>query len=107
LRVPAAPTSPGENQRVLPAPLLHVDDAEITEPRLRRKRLFADDAWEVPQSPLHNQLLAAAVCDLQTVAGKRLMGEALFLDRPLGVLRTPDMVDDTPLLSYLAYSRSL
>ncbi len=107
LRVPEAPTSPGENQRVLPAPLIHVDDAEIMEPRLRSKRLFADDAWEVPRSEGHKELLAAAAGDLQTAAGQRLLGEALFLDRPLGALRAPDMVDDTPLLSYVAFSRSL
>lgn len=62
LPITPIPTSPGENQRVLPtlphAPTEPVDDAEIMDPRLRRKHLFADRALEDGWSPAVRKLLA-------------------------------------------------
>ncbi len=107
LRVPEAPTSPGENQRVLPEPLVHVDDAEIMDPRLRRKRLFADQPWNARRTECHAELVYAATGDLQNPRVMQWLGEALFLDRPLGVHRPLEVIDDTPLVSYLAFSRTL
>lgn len=111
LPVTPIPTSPGENQRVLPevpqtATVATVDEAEIMEPRLRRKRLFSDDPLEDGWSPAARELLADAAKDLLDPAALQTLGEALFLDRPLGVNRPPEAVDDTPLVSYLAFSRN-
>ncbi len=112
LPVTAVPTSPGENQRVLPqlpagfAPP-HVDDAEILEPRLRQNRLFEDDPLETTWPAAVPALLAVSASDLQQPAVLQTWGEALFLDRPLGVDRPPEAVDNTPLLSYVAFSRNM
>lgn len=110
LPITPIPTSPGENQRVLPqvpqAAAEPVDDAEIMDPRLRRNQLFAGSELEAAWSPAVRELLVAAATDLNDAAALRTFGEALFLDRPLGVDRPPEAVDDTPLVSYLAFSRN-
>ena len=110
LPITPIPTSPGENQRVLPevpqAATEPVDEAEIMDPRLRRKQLFAGNELEATWSPAVRELLAVAAQDLDVPTALRTFGEALFLDRPLGVDRPPEAVDDTPLVSYLAFSRN-
>src|SRR5205807_6710123 len=42
LRVPDAPTSPGENSRVLPMEFPRVPEEQILQPAMRTKLLFAD-----------------------------------------------------------------
>jgi len=105
--VPDAPTSPGENARVLPAPYTPVPDEQIIMPHRRRKRLFESDplARHVGQNSL--RILRQSVEDLCHTRELRELGMALFLDRPLGVAKGPLQPDQTLLLSYEAFSRSL
>ncbi len=105
LRVPATPTSPGENQRVLPPPFERVSEEELAQPSRRRKELFAGDALQTPTSGPLAEALELAVADLEHPAERRELGLALFLDRPLGIGKRRGEVDRTPLLTYLAHSR--
>jgi hypothetical protein len=106
-RVPDAPTSMGENLRVLPAPFVRVPQEQILDLALRKRRLFAG----LPTGELLGEFghgeLAAAIADLDEPIELRELGMALFLDRPLGVLKEPGEVDRTPLLAYEAFSRSI
>jgi hypothetical protein len=102
--VPDAPTSPGENLRVLPAPFGRVPEEQIHSPAHRRRHLFAD----VP-TPSGNvaALLGQSLRDLDEAGDLRELGTALFLDRPLGFAKKPGEPDQTVLLSYVAFSRNL
>lgn len=105
--VPAVPTSPGENQRVLPPEFPHLDDQDILDPTRRKQELFAGDPIEAHLPPAVQALLAASLEDLQQPAELRELGTALFLDRPLGVGRHPTEPDQTTLLSYVAFSATV
>ncbi|MEO6434720.1 MAG: hypothetical protein ABIP55_03025, partial [Tepidisphaeraceae bacterium] len=109
LRVPDAPTSPGENARQMPASYRSVPDAKIAEPTARVKRLFHDQPAEALLTPAARRILAASGDDLVDPAERRELGTAVFLDRPLGAAGgKPDgQADSTPLLSYEAFSRRL
>lgn len=114
LPVPDLPTSPGEVVRIHPTETgRQAAEAEIgqeverlrkqiRDPSARQRRLFVDDPLE-PQLPpgwtTRWQQTRLEVWEL---------GRALFLDRPLGVpkMRQRVLVDGTPLVSYLAFSRS-
>jgi hypothetical protein len=106
-RVPDAPTSPGENARVLPAPHVRVPDEQITEPSQRSKRLFADDPLTLYLQENARQVLRQSIRDLVHEEELQELGMALFLDRPLGVFKHPAEPDQTILLSYEAFSRSI
>jgi hypothetical protein len=102
--VPDTPTSPGENARVLPPEFPHVAEEQILNPHQRTRLLFA----RKPQlSPTGEQVLKQSVADLEHPAELQELGTALFLDRPLGVFKHPAEPDQTILLSYEAFSRSL
>jgi hypothetical protein len=105
--VPDAPTSPGENVRVLPAPHVRLSDEQIEQPARRRRRLFAEAPTIelIPKSLL--PLVAQSLRDLDDPRERREAGTALFIDRPLGYHKLPAEVDGTPLLSYVAFSRNL
>jgi hypothetical protein len=106
LPVPDAPTSPGENARVLPPPHVHVPEEQILNPARRTKQLFAG----TPLPPLGENavaMLRQSAADLQHPEEVRELGMAVFLDRPLGAFKAPGEPDRTPLLSYEAFSRSL
>jgi len=107
LRVPDAPTSMGENARVLPPSFTRVPEEQITEHGKRRRMLFADE----PTAALFSQrtwpVLEQSFQDLNDVRELQELGMALFLDRPLGSLKCPGEVDRTPLVSYVAFSRSI
>jgi len=105
--VPALPTSPGENQRVLPAAFPHLDDEAILDPTRRTKQLFVDDPIAARFTPELQALLAASIRDLEQPAELRELGLALLLDRPLGTGRHPTEPDRTVLLSYLAFSATV
>lgn len=105
LPVPEIPTSPGENRRVLPATHSRIPDEEILLPEKRIKKLFNNDKLD---DHIHKQaadVLAESIADLHHPGELQELGMAVFLDRPLGLLKSPGEPDKTPLLSYQAYSR--
>ncbi len=106
-RVPDAPTSMGENTRVLPAAYARVPEEQILETSKRQRRLFADRPWSHLLSDTARRVLAESIADLSHEAELRELGMAHFLDRPLGVGKLPGEVDRTPLLSYEAFSRTI
>jgi hypothetical protein len=105
LPVPDAPTSPGENMRVLPSPHVRVPEEQILHPVKRRRLLHAGDPLSL--GPRAEQVLRQSVGDLEQGSELREMGLALFLDRPLGTGKAPGEPDQTVLLSHRAYSRSI
>lgn len=105
--VPDAPTSPGENARVLPASHPRVPEEQLTQTTRRRKQLFAD-------APLKNlltsealEVLAQSVRDLEHLEERVEMGLGLFIDRPLGYHKQIGEPDLTPLLAHEAFSPSI
>ncbi len=105
--VPDAPTSPGENSRVLPAPHFRVPEEQFLQPHRRTKRLFTED---LPGGPLGENaaaVLRQSIADLDHPEELRELGAALYLDRPLGTFKAPGEPDQTPLLSYVAFSRTI
>jgi hypothetical protein len=102
--VPDAPTSPGENLRVLPAPFGRVPEEQIHSPAHRQRRLFTA-AMELPQNVA--DLLGQSLRDFDHPSELGELGTALFLDRPLGFAKAPGEPDQTPLLSYEAFSFTL
>ncbi|MEX2112377.1 MAG: hypothetical protein WD845_04285, partial [Pirellulales bacterium] len=107
LRVPDAPTSQGESLRVLPEPLAHVPQEQISQPARRRRVLFADEPLDGLLTPIGRQALQSSLTDLDQAAELLELGRAYFLDRPLGVLKQPGEVDRTPLVSHTAVSRTV
>jgi hypothetical protein len=105
--VPDAPTSEGENARVLPAPHVRVPEEQIAQVQRRRKHLFAGDVLSTHLSPMIRAVLARSLADLQQPEELRELGMALFLDRPLGVGKAPLEPDQTLLFSYEAFSPSV
>jgi hypothetical protein len=105
--VPDAPTSPGENARVLPSPLVRVPEEQILQPDRRRRRLFADQPLAPRLQGRIRDLLRQSIDDLDQPEELRELGTALFLDRPLGAGKPPAAPDQTPLFSYVAFSPSL
>ena len=105
--VPDMPTSPGENDRVLPAPHTRLSEEQIEQPARRRRRLFAEAPTIDLIPPSLLPLVAQSLRDLDDPRERREAGTALFIDRPLGFHKLPAEVDGTPLLSYVAFSRNL
>ncbi|HEV3446313.1 MAG TPA: hypothetical protein VG099_16840, partial [Gemmataceae bacterium] len=105
LPVPDAPTSPGENNRILPAPHQRVPEEQILQPAMRTKQLYAVPTNRLLQDDA--SLLAQCGLDLQNAEELQELGMAIFLDRPLGVCKAPGEPDRTPLFSYEAWSRSI
>jgi hypothetical protein len=99
--VPDAPTSPGENLRVLPAPFVRVPEDQIYSPVTRRRRLFVDE--RLPELAM----IRSCFRDLDSAAELRELGTALFLDRPLGFAKAPGEPDQTLLMSHVLFSRSI
>jgi hypothetical protein len=106
LPVPDLPTSPGENARILPAPLVRVPDEQITSPAARSKHLFAGATLSL-DDPAIARVWARSLADLERSDEFRELGTAIYLDRPLGVGKAPAEPDQTPLLSYEMFSQSL
>jgi len=104
LPIPEVPTSPGENRWVLPSHV-RIPDEQILEPESRRKRLFDNDRLDGHLGSNAADVLAQSMTDLQEPEELQELGMAVFLDRPLGVLKHPGEPDCTLLLSYLAFSR--
>lgn len=106
-RVPDAPTSPGENLRVLPSPFRRVPEEQITAPAKRKRQLFEDDPLTRHLGDQGARILAECWRDLRQPAELRELGLAVFLDRPLGVFKQPTEPDNTVLLTYEAFSRAV
>ncbi len=105
--VPDAPTSPGENIRVLPSPHARVPEEQIHNPPTRSKLLYENDPLERYQGKTWLEALGQSIADLSHPDELRELGMALFLDRPLGHGAGLLERDGTPLLSYLAFSPSI
>ncbi|MBM4068783.1 MAG: hypothetical protein FJ271_07540 [Planctomycetes bacterium] len=103
--VPDAPTSPGENARVLPAPFVRVPEEQLLHPGKRRRRLYDGDPLTAGEHA--RAILTQSLRDLESADELREQGLAVFIDRPLGAGKAPGEPDRTPLLSYLAFSRSI
>jgi hypothetical protein len=99
--VPDAPTSPGENARVLPEPFVRVPDEQIFAPMMRRRRLFAEDI------PEDRDRLRELLSDLDDPRELVELGTALFLDRSLGAWKQPGEPDQTLLMAHVLFSRSI
>ncbi|MGD9721118.1 MAG: hypothetical protein AB7O59_03570 [Pirellulales bacterium] len=106
-RVPDAPTSQGESQRVLPPSFARVAEEQIVQPGKRRKTLFAGDPLAPLLTPQARVVLDASIADLAHAVELSELGTATFLDRPLGIARQAGEVDRTPLVSYVTISRSI
>jgi hypothetical protein len=105
--VPDAPTSPGENARVLPPPHVRVPDEQILQPATRRRRLYAGDPLTALLGAESRRILQAALTDVACPAELRELGMAVFIERPLGAGKLPGEPDQTPLLAHAAFSRKL
>lgn len=105
LTVPDAPTSPGENTRVLPAPYVRVPEEQILQTNRRRKQLFLDRPRELsgPQAAI----LYRSLEDLHEPRELQELGTALFIDRPLGYAKSPGEPDQTLLFACEAFSPSV
>jgi hypothetical protein len=105
--VPDAPTSQGENMRVLPPPHVRVPEEQILYPHRRNKRLYEGDPLERFLGNQASEILRQSIRDLRHPLELRELGMAIFLDRPLDAGKHPLEPDQTLLLSYLAFSRSI
>jgi len=105
--VPDAPTSPGENARVLPEPYRRVPEEQLTEPTQRVRQLFADLPLAVLLSETTRRVFCESISDLSHPVEARELGVAVFIDRPFGFAKLPGEPDQTPLLAHEAFSRSI
>src|SRR5207248_11614833 len=87
--VPDAPTSQGENRRVLPGAYVRVPEEQILNPIRRDKRLFAEDSLQPYLQGRGQETLQQSLADLQDPEELRELGTALFLDRPFGAGKPP------------------
>jgi hypothetical protein len=105
--VPDAPTSPGENRRVLPLPHQRVPEEQILHLGRRKRRLYQGDLLTQHAGPVTQRVLQQSARDLEHDGELRELGMAVFIDRPLSAGKSPGEPDQTPLLSYEAFSRSI
>jgi hypothetical protein len=105
--VPDRPTSPGENARVLAPPHVRIPDEQIVDPSRRTRKLFVNDPLDGVWQPEGRAILEQSFLDLEHPSELLELGMALYLDRPLGVFKAPLEPDQTLLLSYEMFSRSL
>jgi hypothetical protein len=105
--VPVAPTSPGENARVLPAPFVRVPPEQLQGPLGRPRRLFADDPLAARLTPTVQAVLAESCADLDEADELIELGTAVFIDRPLGRGKTGTEPDQTLLIAHEAFSTAI
>jgi hypothetical protein len=106
-RVPDAPTSPGENARVMPTSYPRVPEDQLAQCSHRRRALFAEKPLAAMLTPFTISVLAQSVADLGHLDERVEMGLGLFIDRPLGYAKQLGEPDLTPILAYEAYSPSM
>jgi hypothetical protein len=107
LAVPDAPTSPGENRRLLPQPFIVVPDEQLFDLSSRSTRLFVEEPIETVIGERAAGVLRQSMDDLDADEELQELGMAVFLDRPLGWFKRIDEPDRTPLLSYESFSRRI
>jgi hypothetical protein len=105
--VPDAPTSPGENARLLPAPFRRVPFAQLDNPLRRQRRLFAGDSLAKLWTTTTKRIVQLSLEDLADFACRVDLGKAIFIDRPLGFGKAPLEPDQTPLIAHEAYSHAI
>ncbi len=105
--VPDLPTSPGENNRVLPPSHPRVPEEQILQPSRRTRRLYADDPLPSHLGKHGAEALRRSAADLCRAEELRELGMAIFLDRPFGAGKAPTEPDGTLLLASEAFSRSI
>jgi hypothetical protein len=105
--VPDAPTSPGENNRVLPPSHPRVPEEQILQPSRRTRRLYDGDPLPRRLGKHAAGVLRQSAADLQRPEELRELGMALFLDRPFGAAKAVAEPDDTLLLASEAYSPTI
>jgi hypothetical protein len=105
--VPDSPTSPGENNRVLPASHPRVPEEQLLQTNRRTKCLYADDPLPNHLGPQSAHLLRQSIVDLRDQGELHELGIGLFIDRPLGDGKAPGEPDGTLLLTSVAFSRSV
>jgi hypothetical protein len=84
-----------------------VPEEQILHPHRRTRRLYDGDPLDAYLGTSSRAVLGQSIADLTHPDELRELGLALFLDRPLGAGKGPLEPDQTPLLSYLAFSRSI
>lgn len=105
--VPDAPTSPGENVRVLPPSHPRVPEEQLMQTLRRRRQLFAEDPLPGLLNEAVRGVLAQSVRDLEHWEERVELGLGLFIDRPLGYAKQVGEPDLTPMLAHEAFSPSL
>ncbi|HWY86572.1 MAG TPA: hypothetical protein VNX28_07605, partial [Gemmataceae bacterium] len=105
--VPDAPTSPGENARVLAPPHVRVPEEQLLNVLRRRTRLYAGEPLTALLPPAARTVLAESIHDLADPSEWRELGAAVFIDRPLGWGKEVGEPDVTPLLAHEAFSPSI
>jgi hypothetical protein len=105
--VPDAPTSPGENARVLPMPFVRVPEDQLHNPLRRSRRLFADDPLAARLTETARNLLAHSYEDLRHDGELAELGMAVFIDRPLGRGKAATEPDQTLLLAHEGFSPAI
>lgn len=105
--VPDAPTSPGENTRVLPPPFTRVPDEQILNPGKRVRRLFKGVPLAGRLSDVAGHVLALSLGDLGHAAELAELGTAVFIDRPFGLGKAATAPDQTLLIAHEAFSAAI
>jgi hypothetical protein len=105
--VPDAPTSPGENARVLPPPHLRVPEGQLAQPARRLRRLYAGDPLPRHVGSHARTVLRQSIEDLCCSEEMRELGMALFIDRPLGAFKAVGEPDLTLLFTHEAFSKTI
>jgi hypothetical protein len=105
--VPDAPTSPGENARILPPPYVRVPDEQLVNLLRRSKQLYAGEPLAVLLSAGARTVFRESILDLANPREWRELGMAVFIDRPFGWGKAVGEPDLTPLLAHEAFSPSI
>jgi hypothetical protein len=106
-RCGSTPTSPGENARILPPLQVRVPEEQILNVGKRKKRLYRGDPLPSHAGPHAQRVLPMCGRDLEHEEELRELGMALFIERPLGAVKAPGEPDLSPLLAHEAFSRAL
>jgi hypothetical protein len=86
---------------------VRIPEEQILYPHRRTKRLFDNEPIEMFLGKNAQVALRQSIQDLLHPNELRELGMAIFLDRPLDAGKHPMEPDQTLLLSYIAFSRSL
>ncbi len=105
--VPDAPTSPGENARVMPPAFPRLPEEQLSQSNRRSKQLYGDSPLPDLLTPIGLAIVSASLEDLSHPAERIEQGIGLFIDRPLGYAKALAEPDLTPLLAHEAFSPSL